>query len=241
MPTMMGTLHDWLGAAFLTMSLSVALLLPRRMGLTFVARTPHPLPSHCLTKLGAGSSLLAVVAVVAVAIPSARATTSFDFLAGRSRTAEASARAAVGDLPGVSGLAPITWAPAFFGASARWDRWLVFSAGAAAGSLPIAVDIVHSTDASRFDTYGLAACYGFHGYRLTQQDTTSLPGGRVGESIVYREHATGGYVTVLAWRQKLTSGGYERIVVQRQSALPAPADLGAVRAIATRVLSKVDG
>jgi exosortase/archaeosortase family protein len=237
MPAMMGTLHDWLGAVFLMMSLSVALLLPRLMGLTFLVRTPHPAPTHCLTPLGFRSSVLALVAVVAVAVPSAQATTRFDFLAGRSRVAGASARAAVGDLPGVSELGPIAWAPAFFGAQAQWDRWLVFSPD---GSLPTAVDIVHSTDASRFDTYGLAACYGFHGYRLTQQATTSLPGDRVGESIVYRDRGTGAHVTVLAWRQKLAAGGFERIVVQRRSARPTPADLDTVRGIATRLLSKVD-
>ena len=241
MPSMMGTLHDWLGAAFLTISLSVALLLPRRMGLNFLVRVPHPTPTRCLAPLGIGSSLLALVAVIAVAVPSAQATTRFDFFAGRSRTVEASARAAAGDLPGVYPLSPIGWAPAFFGSQAHWDRWLVFPPGGSEGSLPTSVDIVHSSDASRFDTYGLAACYGFHGYRLTQQGTTSLPGGRVAESIVYRDRATGGYVTVLAWRQKVAGGGFERIVVQRRSARPTPADLDGVRTVATQLLSKVDG
>jgi exosortase/archaeosortase family protein len=241
MPAMMGSLHDWLGALFLMTSLSIALLLPGVMGLTFLARTPHPTPTHCLSPLGFGSSLLALVAVVAVAIPSGQATTRFDFLAGNSRLAEPSARAAVRALPGVAELTPVVWAPAYFGANARWDRWLVFPADAPDGTLPTAVDVVLSTDASRFDTYGLAACYGFHGYRLTLQGTTSLPGGRIGESIVYRDDATGAHVTVLAWRQKMAGGGFERIVVQRRSARPTWADLAAVRAVATNILSQVDG
>lgn len=245
--TMMGPLHDWLGALMLALSLSVALLLVRVMGLAFLVRAPHPEPAHCLTGFGLRSALVSLVAVVAVAVPSAAATSRFDFFAGSSRTAEASAQAAVGNLPGVSELAPISWAPAFFGVQARWSRWLVFTGGTVPagtpgtpGSLPTAVDIVHSNDAGRFDTYGLAACYGFHGYRLMQQGTVPLPGGRVGESIVYRDRETGARVTVLAWRQLLAGGGFERVVVQRRADRDAPGDVLAVRAVASRLLAQVD-
>jgi len=102
------------------------------------------------------------------------------------------------------------------------------------------VDIVHSNDAGRFDTYGLAACYGFHGYRLMQQGTVPLPGGRVGESIVYRDRESGARVTVLAWRQSLAGGGFERVVVQRRADRDAPGDVLAVRAVASRLLAQVD-
>jgi exosortase/archaeosortase family protein len=240
MSTMMGSAHDWLGAVMLVISSSMALLLAGVMGLAFRVRQPHPRRASPLPSLGFGSLMMVLVTVVSVAIPSSQATTRYNFFAGRSRVAEASARTAVQALSGVEEIAPISWAPAYFGPHAVWDRWLVFSTGGADESLPTAIDIVYSTDASRFDTYGLAACYGFHGYHLTKQDTTSLPGGRVGESIVYRDSSTGTYVSVLAWRQTLIGGGFERVVIQRRAAQPNSLDLGVVRAAATRLLSQVD-
>ena len=238
--TMMGTLHDWLGALCLSGSLTVALLCVRPLGLTFLIRVPHPEPARCLTRVNRRTVALATVVSLAVGIPSAAATSRFDFYAGRSRTVTGSAQAAVGLLPGIRRLGPIGWAPAFFGVHATWTRWLAFDP-AHAETLPTAIDVVHSADAARFDTYGLAACYGFHGYRLTTQTTTALPGGRVGESIVYHDRSTGAYVTVLAWRQRLATGGYERVVVQRRARHATPGDVQAVRNVAVLLLQHVDG
>ena len=237
---MMGTLHDWLGAICLSLSVAGALLLVRPFGLAFFVRTAHPAPLRSLGRLGWGAIAASVVAALAVMVPSAAATTSFDFFAGRSRSGAGSAQDAMPAVPGATALAPIGWAPAFFGADARWSRWLIFSADSA-GSLPTAVDVVHSADAARFDTYGLAACYGFHGYQLTREATTSLPGGRVGESIVYRDAKTGAYVTVLAWRQRLAAGGFERVVIQRRAHHVAPADVTTVHAVAVQLLRGVEG
>jgi exosortase/archaeosortase family protein len=238
---MMGTLHDWLGAICLSLSVASALLLVRPFGLSFFVRVPHPAPLRSLGRLGRGTIAASVVAALAVMVPSAAATSSFDFFAGRSRAGVGSAQAAVSAVPGVTRLAPIGWAPAFFGAQARWSRWLIFSDTSAASSMPTAVDVVHTGDAARFDTYGLAACYGFHGYQLTHEGPTSLPGGRVGESIVYRDRKSGGYVTVLAWRQRLGTGGFERVVIQRRARHAAPGDLAAVHAVAVQILRVVDG
>jgi exosortase/archaeosortase family protein len=240
MATMMGRPHDWLGAACLSLSLSLSLLLVRPFGLAFFVRTPHPTPAHCLTRMSRGTIAVATVAALAVMVPSAAATGRFDFLAGRSHSAAPSAQEAISAVPGITPLAPIGWAPAFFGSQARWSRWLIFDA-TSAGSMPTAVDIVHTADAARFDTYGLAACYGFHGYQLTVQGTTSLPGGRVGESIVYRDRATGAHVTVLAWRQRLATGGFERVVIQRRAAHAVRGDVAAVHAVAVQLLTRVDG
>lgn len=239
LPTMMGRLHDWLGAAFLTASLTVSLLLVRRLGLSFLSHAPHPSPGSCLSRFSFRTVAVAVVASVAVAVPSLAATTRFDFYAGRSRSAAPSAQAAVAHVRGVTALAPVGWAPAFFGTHARWSRWLVFGA-VSSSSFPTAIDIVHSADAARFDTYGLAACYGFHGYRLVHQGTLALPGGRVGESIVYRDRQTGAHVTVLAWRQRLAGGGVERVVVQRRAPRAEPGDVDAVHEVAMRLLNDVD-
>jgi exosortase/archaeosortase family protein len=240
MATMMGRPHDWLGAACLSLSLSLSLLLVRPFGLSFFVRAPHPMPVRCLNRMSKGTIAAATVAALAVMVPSAAATGRFDFLAGRSHAASASAQDAISDVPGITPLAPIGWAPAFFGSQARWSRWLIFDP-ASAGAMPTAVDIVHTADAARFDTYGLAACYGFHGYRLTLQSTTSLPGGRVAESIVYRDRATSAYVTVLAWRQRLATGGFERVVIQRRAKHAVPGDVAAVRAVAVQLLAHVDG
>ena len=237
--TMMGTLHDWLGAICLSLSLTVALLLVHPFGLTFFARVPHPTPHRALSRLSRPALATTIVAAVTLVIPSAAATGRFDFFAGRSRTAEVSAQQAIRDVPGVTPLAPISWAPAFFGAHAIWSRWLVFDAQTPT-SLPTSIDIVHTADSARFDTYGLAACYGFHRYQLSHQATTSLPGNRIGESIVYRDRSTGAHVTVLAWRQRLLTGGFERVVVQRRSKHFTPADVDAVRAVAVGLLADVD-
>jgi exosortase/archaeosortase family protein len=238
--TMMGTLHDWLGAICLSSSLTVALVLVRRFGLTFFSRTPHATPFTCVSRAGRRTIAAATLAALVVMVPSAAATSSFDFFAGRSRTGIGTAQAAVSELDGVTRLAPIGWAPAFFGSEARWSRWLVFDASSAA-AMPTAIDVVHTGDAARFDTYGLAACYGFHGYQLTHQGTTALPGGRIGESIVYRDRKTGAYVTVLAWRQRLATGGYERVVIQRRAHHAVSGDVTVVHDVAARLLEHVDG
>jgi len=232
---MMGRLHAWLGALMLSVSLSVALALVRPMGLTFLSRLPHPTPGRCLSRLSAGSLVTVALVAAGLAVPAAAATTRYDFLAGQSRSTAPSLTEAVGRLRGVTPLQSVEWAPSYFGAGAQWHRWLVFD-GVAGDTRPVGVDVVSSDQPNRFDQYGLAACYGFHSYRVVEQDSRRLPGGRVGEVITYR-NTQGEYVSVLSWRQRVGSGELERVVLQHASARRDSREGGRLVTLAQQILA----
>jgi exosortase/archaeosortase family protein len=233
---MLGPVHTWLGGIVLALTLAVALATTGRFGLSFHVTRTHPEPLACLTRIDRAGALLGVAALAVLAVPVADATTHFDFLAGASRLPAASAMATVPRIDGVQALAPVAWAPAFFGSGSEWERWLVFAPADPSGR-PVGIDVVRSTEPSRFDQYGLAACYGFHGYTILEQGTTSLPGGRIGERIVYRDPDSREIVTVLSWRQYVSRDELERVVVQRRSANGGEPDKASVRAVATRLLT----
>ncbi len=233
---MMGGLHAWLGALMLALSLSVALALVGPMGLAFLHRIPHPTPHRALSRLSVGSLVTVGLVAAGLAVPAAAATTRYDFLAGQSRATAPSLAAAVDRLPGVTPLQPVAWAPAYFGAGAKWQRWLVFDPSIS-DRRPIGIDVVRTDQPIRFDQYGLAACYGFHSYKVVSQDSHRLPGGRVGEAITYR-NTQGEYVSVLSWRQRVGSGDLERLVVQHTSRRLDDRDGGRLLLVAQRILSE---
>ena len=210
----LGPLHAFGGAITLAISLTAALLLVGRFGLTMRKPTAHPEPHEGLPRLTSRALAGLALVSIAVAIPSGIATSSYDFLSGDSASPAPSAEARVSTVTGVTALQPVTWAPAYFGGDAQWHRWLVF---AAANQRPVSVDVVTTDQLSTFDQYGLAACYGFHGYRIEVQGTTTLPGNRLGEQILYDDPASGDRVRVLSWRQRGFGDRYERVVIQHRS------------------------
>lgn len=230
-----GGLHLWAGAATLALALTASLALTRRFGLRMRPRDRHPQPLATLPRLTppAGGTL-AVLAIV-VAVPAATATSSYDFFAGASRTPAAAAAPTVAAAPGATALQPVSWAATFFGSDAEWERWLLFPAP---DQQPVSVDVVTTRQVSTFDEYGLAACYGYHGYRIEESTTTPLPGDRLGEEIVYVDPSNGDRVRVLSWRQRVHGDRYERVVLQHRTAYDEPARPQVLHVAAERLLTE---
>ena len=91
----------------------------------------------------------------------------------------------------VNETASYPWARPYFGQDSTWIRyqydWHVdapaqsgFQAGA-----PVILDVITTSDASAFSTYGLEACYHFHNYRMVDVRTVDLGAGVTAHSIVY--------------------------------------------------------
>ena len=91
----------------------------------------------------------------------------------------------------VNETATYPWARPYFGQDSTWIRyqydWHVdapaqsgFQAGA-----PVILDVISTSDASAFSTYGLEACYHFHNYRMVDVRTVDLGAGVTAHSIVY--------------------------------------------------------
>lgn len=212
--TMLGELHSWLGAGLLAAVSTASLLLTRPFGLHFRPALARARSAHTARRIDVPAAVLGVIAVAVMIPTAAAATTHYDFLAGRSGETGGSA---VRDLPiQAVPLRPVVWAPTYFGPDATWRRWLVFPRRAGQGGHPVSLDVIRTKDAARFDQYGLAACFGYHGYRLESQGTVPLPGGRTGEQIVYADPEDDMTVTVVSWRQRLHNGWTERVVVQRR-------------------------
>lgn len=212
--TMLGALHSWLGAVLLAVASTASLLLTRPMGLRFRPAVARSLLPHTVRRIDVPAVALGITAVVFMVPTAAAATTQYDFLAGRSGEVGDSAER---DFPvRAVALRPVAWAPTYFGADATWRRWLVFPTGQQGGRHPVSLDVIRTADAARFDQYGLAACFGYHDYRLESQATVRLPGGRTGEQIVYADPEDDLSVTVVSWRQRLPGGWTERVVVQRR-------------------------
>ena len=232
---MMTDVHPWLGAAIVAVTLRLSLEATGLFGLRFGRPVDqHPRPTSALAVPGPRLVALVMVAAALLAVPMSAATASYNFLAGRSAQPQPFLGTSVGQLPGAVNLAPVSWAPLFFGAGARWDRWLVFPADrAGSDAAPVAVDVVRAAESAGFDTYGLAACYGFHHYRVLSDATERLPGGRLAEKVTFATE--GRFFSVISWRQVLVGGGVQRIVVSQQSPVAGPAVAEALHALAVEL------
>ena len=79
-----------------------------------------------------------------------------------------------------------SWSQLYFGTGSTWKRYLV--QGPPTIDLPaITVDSVVTGDLSALETYGVEACYQFHGYRLDNVSTVTLDGGVRASGFVYQE------------------------------------------------------
>lgn len=133
-----------------------------------------------------------------------------------------------------------TWAKRYFGDDSSWNRYL-YSSSAAAGTSafrspsPVITDVISTSDLSSFSTYGLEACYNFHGYRLYSTKDVDLGGGITGKVLSYYHPKLKRDWTSVYWHWPVRSGGekrFERVVMMmvgtEQSELAAPAPRGGV-------------
>jgi exosortase/archaeosortase family protein len=222
---MMDTVHPWIGVALLGLTTTVALTLTRAFGLQLQIAPRTELTERTITPprlLDAGA---VVLAAALIALPAARATTRYDLMSGMSRRPVADLAQSVGSLPGAIALDDVSWASQFFGATSRWSRWLRFDpAVAALPARATGIDVTWTRDPVQLDQYGLAACFGFHDFRILSHRVVALAGDRRGELIVYADLGTAEQVTVLSFRQAIDDGGIERIVAQRRAVAPTTDD-----------------
>ncbi len=249
-----GWFHESAGLMTLLLSLILSLALAGRMGINPRQKATGAPNSLVLPQVN-WLTAIAVVAMIAVLAPRAHAaTTDFNLLDGRSQTPSTSVSDvltgwSVGNGPpgvGIARLEDVRWATQYFGDRATWQSYLV---GTPMASGPIAVDVIASDEPSRFDTYGLSACFGFHGWRMTLNQVIDLPGDRRGEHIIYEVAGEAAQlqaktpegvqrsVEVVSWRQVRPDGQVERVTLHQDIAAGDPATL---TQLADLIIASVD-
>ena len=114
-------------------------------------------------------------------------------------------------------LAQYDWAKPFFGDNSTWYRYQFTSDGRTPSDFhttaSVIADVIDTDDLSSFSTYGIEACYNFHGYELKSTNTVDL-GGVVAHVLTYRNTAIHSDWTNVYWHWPVkTPNGtmYERV------------------------------
>jgi exosortase/archaeosortase family protein len=114
-------------------------------------------------------------------------------------------------------LAQYDWAKPFFGDNSLWYRYQLNYDGKSPSafhtSASVIADVIDTDDLSTFSTYGIEACYNFHGYELKSSNTVDL-GGVVAHVLTYRNTAIHSDWTNVYWHWPVkTPEGtrYERV------------------------------
>ncbi|WP_426573603.1 exosortase/archaeosortase family protein [Aquihabitans sp. McL0605] len=116
-------------------------------------------------------------------------------------------------------IADFGWGRQFFGKDSDWARYDLAWDGISKTDFKtrthVTVDVVSTTDASRFQTYGIEACYQFHGYRLRSQRTVDL-GGLTARVLSWSSSTLDSTWTTVYWMWPVKSHlgtRYERVVM----------------------------
>ena len=100
-------------------------------------------------------------------------------------------------------VAEYSWSRRFFGDSSQWFRyaysWTGAKSAAFHASAPVIADVISTGDLSSFSTYGIEACYTFHGFTLADSRTVDLGGGVVGSVLSYYNSNTRSDWTNVYW------------------------------------------
>jgi len=121
----------------------------------------------------------------------------------------------------VSRINVYTWATPFFGEDSTWYRYDYTFGGDPGAPLrsngQVISDVINTSDVTTFSTYGIEACYRFHGYKLHSIRTVDLGGGVTGNVLAYYNPTTKSDWTTVYWHWPVkTSSGktrYERITL----------------------------
>lgn len=116
--------------------------------------------------------------------------------------------------------ATYTWARRYFGEDSTWQRfaytWKGKSSSPLRATVPLIADVITTSNLRTFSTYGIEACYRFHGYQLENTDTVDLGGGVTGNVLAYYNPKLRSDWSALYWYWPVqTPGGvrYERITL----------------------------
>lgn len=113
------------------------------------------------------------------------------------------------------------WARQYFGPQSSWIRyqydWLPQSTSSIFQTTqPVVMDVISTNDLITFSTYGLTACYGFHGYRVMDARTVSLAGGVTAHVLTYYNPSIDLDWIAVYWEWPVGGGGglrYERVIL----------------------------
>jgi exosortase/archaeosortase family protein len=123
-----------------------------------------------------------------------------------------------------SKIAEYTFARRFFGDTSTWNRYVMqpASTGAAVwANQPVFLDVIDNSDLSRFNAYGIEACYHFHNFEVTDPVTVDLGSGVVGTTMSWKEPQHDSGWTIAFWHWPVLDKGkirYERAVVMMSNA-----------------------
>jgi exosortase/archaeosortase family protein len=221
-----GVLHPFMGLVTFNLVVLAMVLIMGRFGLKLrssgssatagsTLRTAVPKVRLAVTVVG----LFAVIA--ALANSSLR---SYDLVAtslGAPRLAAFSQQPSHPAGWGVRKTDTYTWARPFFGTDSTWNRyqftWDGVATDALRSSSGVISDVIDTSDLSSFSTYGVEACYKFHGFKLHSIRTVDLGGGITGNVLAYyNTQAKSDWTTVYwHWPVKELSGRtrYERMTL----------------------------
>jgi exosortase/archaeosortase family protein len=108
----------------------------------------------------------------------------------------------------------------FFGDDSTWNRYSMSSAGGDKSDLwastPILADVITGSSLTRLETWGLEACYNFHGYEVKDQQTVDLGGGIKGTTLRFRPKGFTAMYSTVFWHWPVLENGkirYERVTL----------------------------
>ncbi len=112
-----------------------------------------------------------------------------------------------------------------FGSSSRWFRYLYVPSGATLrahrGAQPVTADIVDESGLSGFETYGVTACYSFHGFTLHDVSSADLGSGVTGQTLSFSGANANQNWSIVWWVVPVRTGDgtrYERVILYLQNA-----------------------
>ncbi|MEZ5234109.1 MAG: archaeosortase/exosortase family protein [Acidimicrobiales bacterium] len=211
-------LHPYAGSVAIALAVAAALGLSGRFGLrrkpVVARRTIDRVALVAPARWGIDACCVSGVAllIAGASLHGER----FDRLGGRNGAVNSSASEALAatELTALQTipLGSVPWSAQYFGAGSSWERYVLLEQAPAAGTLAasVGVDVTTVLDESSLETFGLAECYGFHGWQLSTEQVSGRLTERPAEVLRYHDGTAG--TLVVSWRQRVP-GGIERVVV----------------------------
>jgi exosortase/archaeosortase family protein len=228
----LGVLHPVLGLALLALATVVMVGLLPRFGL---ARRPRAAAGAAPGGRALTAPALALVVTAALAFGGANdGLARFEPYGTAEGGGDALALALSG--PRLDGrgwsaerYATVGWASQYFGPAATWSRYLVPTPAGATAFL----DVVASDDLGSFATFGLEACYRFHGFGVAGGSSLDLGAPAPGRAVAFHNRDTGSWWAVVSWVWPVRGGDarYERVSLLRPTTA-APGEGGDAELVA---------